>query len=249
MEVKKARLIIDGVCIPTVAYIGITLLISIVYGIINGTDNLNAILIQGIADIFVILTLVPLYVKFKKKYNVPTGKFEKKQILYITAISFSVCIICNIIIPYLPFEENDVSKEIFELMDEHSIWLSILFVAIFIPIVEEIIFRGFMYDTANILFGTIPAIIITSIIFGVVHFNMQQGIYGVIAGFFLAYVRYKYGRVINTIIMHLIMNFCSLTFVGPIQLIKDKREILFIILICLTILFSTLYRMNMKNNN
>ena len=262
----KIKVIIDGIFIPFLLFVGISIFITFVYVMMsiamrlimgeiidftNASDitgNINAVLVQGFADIFLIPVLFLLYKKFKKNYELSTGAFNLRQFLYVIPIAFSVCIICNILIGFLPIPKaNAVSEEIFNLIKQYNIFVSLFIVSVLVPIVEELLFRGFFYDSINILSNHIVAIILTSILFGLIHFNIEQGIYGFIAGLFLGYIKFKYNRLSYTIFMHLFMNFSSIVFVPSIVLLDGRREQLYIVFICLALLFFTLYRMNMGN--
>ena len=50
------------------------------------------------------------------------------------------------------------------------------------------------------------AIVLSAVYFGVFHLNLVQGIYAGIMGLFMAYVAYKYGSVIPSIIFHAMFN-------------------------------------------
>ena len=101
-----------------------------------------------------------------------------------------------------------------------------------------------MYDTAFLLKGHIFAIVLTSILFGVIHFNISQGIYAVFAGAFLGYVRYRFGSVSYNILMHLIMNACSIIFMPAITLLTSVRDKIFIVLICSVLIAMSVYKIN-----
>ena len=262
---RKIKIVVDGIFIPFITFVGITLLVTFVYVIISiivrslsgevidFTDanaisgSINAVLVQGIADIFVIPVLILLYRKFKTDYNLSAGMFNLREFLYVIPIAFSICIICNVLIGFLPIPKtNIVSEEIFALINQYNIFVSLFIVSILVPIVEEMLFRGFFYDSIKLLSNHIVAIIITSILFGLVHFNIEQGIYGFVAGLFLGYIKYKYDRLSYTIFMHLLMNFSSVVFVPSVALLNIKNQ-LFITFICIAILVFTLYRMNIGN--
>ena len=60
--------------------------------------------------------------------------------------------------------------------------------------------------------------------FGIVHFNITQGLYAFVIGLLLAYIYYKYNSIIYTYFMHLLMNFFTLFIVGPLFLdVYSKR--------------------------
>ena len=86
--------------------------------------------------------------------------------------------------------------------------ISIIFVA---PIVEEVIFRGFLYPAFNKYMGIFPAIIITSLLFTLAHFPQIKFDYLFILVLFLlsgviTYTRAVTGSTKIAIVMHAIYN-------------------------------------------
>ncbi|MBR4314917.1 MAG: CPBP family intramembrane metalloprotease [Lachnospiraceae bacterium] len=249
MEKSKFKIILDGILIPFVIYFFITMIVSMVFVLINGGKNPNAVLVQGIADIFVFAALYPLYVAFKNRYNVVNNKFDFKSCLYMIPLALSICVIGNILVDYIPREtENMVTTEVYNLAKEYNIFLSLFIVSVLIPIIEELLFRGFFYDAAKILANDIVAIIFTSFAFAIAHFELRQSLYAFFAGLFLGYIKYKYKNIIYTIVTHLLMNFFTLVIVPTILITKDIRTRAYALLICAAMLIFTMYRINMKKN-
>jgi len=85
----------------------------------------------------------------------------------------------------------------------------IIAIAIVAPIIEELIFRGIAYTRfVKSRAGVTGAIIITSLLFGVVHFQYEFTIMAIIAiwALFLGYVRYKTDNVVYCIALHMLNN-------------------------------------------
>lgn len=259
---EKIKLVFDGMIVPMILYVGITFVVSFVYTLtlamlgrldLNDLSNINAFFLQGIASIVILGVFIPLYMGFKKTYDIKTSELNLRKALYVIPLAFGVCIVGNIILMYMPIpDDNGVTKQVFEVADKYGIGVSLFMVAVLIPAVEEFIFRGFMYDTAFLLKGHIFAIVFTSILFGVIHFNITQGIYAVFAGAFLGYVRYKFGSVSYNMLMHLIMNACSIMFMPAISLLTGIRDKIFIVLICSVLIAMSIYKINEygeKNNS
>lgn len=59
------------------------------------------------------------------------------------------------------------------------------------PIIEELIYRGFVLHYLK-RFGKIPAIIVSSLVFGVMHCNIPQSIGACYMGFIFAYIALEY---------------------------------------------------------
>lgn len=57
-----------------------------------------------------------------------------------------------------------------------------------IPIAEELLYRGVVYKRLRLLAGTIPAILCSALIFGLMHVNLVQFLYAGILGILLAFL-------------------------------------------------------------
>ena len=69
--------------------------------------------------------------------------------------------------------------------------LLFLYASVVGPIVEELIYRGFVLRSFQ-KYGKIAAIIISSILFGVMHANIPQGMFAFAVGLVLGYVAIEY---------------------------------------------------------
>lgn len=73
-----------------------------------------------------------------------------------------------------------------------SLIMQVLSAGIVMPVVEEMIFRGLMYSRMKDFMTPRGALLLSSLIFGVYHGNVIQGIYGVVMGLLLVFVYEKY---------------------------------------------------------
>ena len=94
-------------------------------------------------------------------------------------------------------------------------WLiNIFFVAIFAPVVEELIFRKLLYHMLG-HFGELFYILASGIAFGLFHMNIMQILFATALGFFLAFLTYRSsGKVIYSILLHFMVNSISLLVTG-----------------------------------
>lgn len=76
------------------------------------------------------------------------------------------------------------------------------------PVLEELIFRKLMLDRTR-GYGEKTAVIFSAICFGLFHGNLTQFLYACCAGLFLGYVYCKTGKVLYTILMHMLLNATS----------------------------------------
>ncbi len=87
--------------------------------------------------------------------------------------------------------------------------LAFLIMCVMPAVGEELIFRKNFCDGFK-SYGTVPAIIISGVIFGLSHFNLAQTVYQVILGCVLSYLYIKTGNITLTSIIHLLNNTLAL---------------------------------------
>ena len=87
--------------------------------------------------------------------------------------------------------------------------IGVLALAIFPAIMEELIFRGVIFNGLK-KFGYKKAIVISALLFALIHMSIQQTVYQIIIGLFLAYALYITGSLLASITMHFVNNFCIL---------------------------------------
>ena len=108
------------------------------------------------------------------------------------------------------------------------------------PILEELIFRKLMLDRTR-AYGEKTAIIFSAVCFGLFHGNLTQFLYAGCVGFFLGYVYCKTGKVLYTMIMHILLNAASSLILLALPMIEqnqaDSAAAAFIAIILLMIIF------------
>ncbi len=87
-----------------------------------------------------------------------------------------------------------------------SFWLNLVFVAIIGPILEELVFRKVVCDHLLPL-GEGYAVILSAVLFGLVHGNFFQFFYAAAVGALFALIYVKTGRLRYSISYHIIINF------------------------------------------
>lgn len=75
-----------------------------------------------------------------------------------------------------------------------------------IPIAEELLFRGVVYQRLKLMLGVSPAIICSALIFGLVHVNLVQFLYAAVLGCLLAYLYEKTGFFYVPVLGHIAAN-------------------------------------------
>lgn len=74
------------------------------------------------------------------------------------------------------------------------------------PAAEEIIFRGLVFNRVKKQYGSLYGIVVSSLMFGVFHFNLVQGLYAFIIGMAFAYCYELTGDLKVPVYMHMSIN-------------------------------------------
>ncbi len=120
---------------------------------------------------------------------------------------------------YLPLfwlteiDQDDLSEPARELTDRADGWLGVVLllviVAIGAPLIEEIFYRGLTQRAMQRRLGPWPGVIVTSVLFGALHFQPLQfpslALFGLVAG----YLAYRHGRLGPSIAAHFGFNLIS----------------------------------------
>lgn len=86
-----------------------------------------------------------------------------------------------------------------------GVW-AILSTVVCAPILEEILFRGLILESVRERLGVAWAIVLSALLFGLVHGNLMQGINAFVIGLILGYVYVKTRSLTATIIIHAFNN-------------------------------------------
>ena len=186
--------------------------------------TLNSFFIKSSLNILIQILIIDfgcLYFVFIISKNYSTNKFRwlgLKQIsnsdikyFFYYFLAWPPIILWGTIINYfdLEFFNSDYSKTIIETLNNNFIIIFFL-ACIVAPVCEEIIFRGFIYKLLYSRYTIKYAIIINSILFGIIHFDPSAIIPATILGLSLSIIRYKTKSVISTVIMHSLHNIFAL---------------------------------------
>ena len=104
-----------------------------------------------------------------------------------------------------PLAENDFMRTF-----QNRLILLILVEAVIAPILEELLFRRVMFGLFRRIVPLYLAALITSVLFGVLHFNLPQGLYGFFFSLLLCEVMILYGTWIAPLIVHAAANALAL---------------------------------------
>lgn len=101
----------------------------------------------------------------------------------------------------------NIMEQTFDILQ--SGWGGIIAIAIIGPVLEELLFRGAITKALLQQYNPTKAILISALLFGVMHINPAQIIPAFLAGILLAWTYYKTASLIPCILMHIVHNSLS----------------------------------------
>lgn len=104
-------------------------------------------------------------------------------------------------------------NDVFTLVMETNWFLIIIFAVLVAPVMEELMFRKILIDRI-IRFGEVRAVIVSGVLFGIVHGNFYQFFYAFGLGVIFAYIYVRTGKIWITIGMHMAINGMSSIIAG-----------------------------------
>lgn len=179
------------------------------YYVSNGNDvnlfndylSTKQIYIALIVAIIFIPLLINDYKKYKKQTNTKINYF------YLTILGVILSLMYNVFAYYLNFA---LKTSLFD--NSNNIAITLLSTGILGPIIEELMFRGIIYNELKSKYSNMKSILITTIFFAIIHINIIQILYALIIGFILIFVYEKYNNIKAPIILHMASNITTTLF-------------------------------------
>lgn len=156
--------------------------------------------------------LVPLLVVFAYRRvslkSLGFGRFEWNILglgCGLLIVSYLLILIHNVLLILLGIDTQGARVlELFEAL-ESPFWFIVVGV-IFAPIVEELFFRGFLFQGFRQRYGWVNGALLSSIIFGAAHLDPAAFIPTSILGLLLAYMYHRSNSVWLPILLHILVN-------------------------------------------
>ena len=150
----------------------------------------------------------------KDKMN---GTYESglKKVANAKTIAFLACtalgfygfdlIVSNVTAKLVP-GSSELFGKIMGLISGGNQVIAVLTIAIMAPFAEELAFRAVMMKSSKKAFEMAGCIVLTALMFGLMHMNPLQSLYALPIGVALGFVAYKFNSVVPAIIIHAINN-------------------------------------------
>jgi len=208
---------IKNAIILCIIFLGLQLGIGVILGVIIGLLGIGTdSILYGIGTIFanLISFALVIFIGFKKSHKKFSEIFPLKKVplrLWIAAIVFMFGLVIisseidNIVSYLIP--KPEFFQQIFgTIIDNQYIAVSIILVGLMPAICEEMMFRGVILSGFKDNYSSKKAIIISALLFGIVHMNPWQFVTAFIFGIIGAWVCLKTESMLLCIYMHLFNN-------------------------------------------
>lgn len=166
-------------------------------------------------SLFVAQSLIffPCFIYCKRKIGRIQDLIPYQKINFVTIILIVICtylmypliVVLNAISMLF---SNSGTASVAELMQGQNLILNILFMAVLPACVEEFMFRGVLFQTYR-KSKMLPAIFLSSFLFGCMHMNLNQFIYAFALGVYLAFLVEATGSVFSSMLAHFTLNATS----------------------------------------
>lgn len=164
---------------------------------------------------FIILYTIGFPMMFFLVKDIPARTIPKKKLgvgrfIACICVTYTIMSICNVIGIYLNSHIGKITGKggmnpIVDVLGSMSVIVQVIVAVICAPIFEELAFRKFLLDRIS-GFGEATAVFISGLMFGLLHGNLAQFTYAFGMGLFLAYIYIRTGKIIYTIMIHMIVN-------------------------------------------
>ena len=179
----------------------VIIIVSYTYYLFNGYDNLNNF-IKNQLSIFSMILYIIYIIIILKLYKYPNTKIKKQ--LYFPLIILGISISCFLNMIIFKISPPTSNKELV------PISLSILGTGIIGPILEELLFRYALLNKLKEFNKDKQSIILSTLIFALIHINPIKIFYTIILGFILNIIYHKTKNIKSSILIHISANITSI---------------------------------------
>jgi membrane protease YdiL (CAAX protease family) len=210
MEKKIDKIEVAKLMLLFLLEIAIELGINTIFGIFTNVLGINA---PTYVHVFVldICLLIPVFAYTIKKGDSIVEAFGFKGIK--VATFFQTILLVIVVSPMSMFANvlsqfivPNVMVQSVDQFASESVGLTLVATVLCAPVVEEIVCRGFFTNRINKTMSFTAAAIISALMFGVLHMNINQFCYATVLGLIFAYTNRASGSIFTSMIMHIVFN-------------------------------------------
>lgn len=171
----------------------------------------EALLVTMIPMYVIAMPLMGLLIKSVPATKITPKKMTAGQLIIAFLMCYGVMYVSNLIGVVLTqiigfVKGSAVANAIVEVASSSSILVNFLLMVICAPIAEELIFRKLLIDR-TVKYGEGLSVLLSGLLFGLFHGNLNQFVYAFALGVFWGFIYVKTGKLIYSIVFHMIINF------------------------------------------
>lgn len=141
------------------------------------------------------------------------GKPPKTRPLHLLVIFFTgglLALALNNLLGFARIAEHSAAyRQVEQTFYTGRLALEIFALCAVIPLVEELLYRGIVYGRLRRWLGAAPAMLLSALIFGLIHMNLAQFIYASLFGLILAFFVDRTGSILGAFAAHMAANLTS----------------------------------------
>ncbi len=194
---------------PIGIYYVVLFVMEFVCQFVVGTEQNEYVLRQLIATVVTIPIIASFYQKTQKRIHKEKSKAHLNLFLVIWILVVILCLslsINNFICMSPLVEISDGYQNANAAFYAGAFLFELLGPGLFTPVLEELLFRGIVYEEAKEIFSKKVAIIFSAFVFAVLHFNIVQFVYSFLLGIVLILIMEKTKHLYGAILGHIVAN-------------------------------------------
>ena len=213
-----------------IGYVLVSMLLSFLLNIVSSTSNTNwemlvsqnwVIWLNAFLTELIYFLVFIIYSKaqkvdissascLNKKFEVKKGvKLSLTTILLTFVVFFASLNFINLISDLLARGLGDISGSV-PLSNFFEFLMSTIFFALIPSIVEELLFRGLIFNSLKSKFNVTISVLLSALIFALIHFSIFQTVYQFLIGVVLALLVHFTGSIVFGMVFHFFNNFIIL---------------------------------------
>ena len=150
-----------------------------------------------------------VYPYFSDRRGQPQEMKEKKMFRLLLVCIAAVCLsvsLNNLILMTDLKEQSQTYQKVNASFFSSTVWVELFGTSIVTPVLEEMLYRGLVYNRLKRCARPGMAILISGFVFGLIHFNLVQFLYAGLIGIFLAVVYETEGTLLVPVLAHAVAN-------------------------------------------
>lgn len=168
-------------------------------------------IIEGITAFLTIPVMLIFFYRDRMKEKltgiIPNKKAPLWKYSMVLIISLAMCFGLNNLITISNLSVvSEAYEETMKMLYTPPLAIQLLCLGLLIPVCEELVFRGLLFKRLRQQTSFLQAALYSSLVFGLLHVNLVQMLYGFILGMMLSYLYEKFGSVKAPILAHIAMN-------------------------------------------